>query len=64
LLALTIPLKPAAGFDESGDAPLLRLEHALHSWVVFLIIPIFGFANAGVSCAGLGLSSMLQPVPW
>lgn len=63
LLALTIPLKPAAGFDESGDAPLVQLEHALHAWVAFLIIPVFGFANAGVSFAGIGLSSMLEPVP-
>jgi len=57
LLALTIPLRPSRGRpDDMQGSPLHRLEHALHGWVTFLIIPIFGFANAGVSFSGLSAS--------
>jgi NhaA family Na+:H+ antiporter len=56
-LALTIPLRP-------GDhSPLHRLEHALHKPVAFVVTPIFGFANAGLSFAGVGLAAVLDPVP-
>ncbi len=50
------------GAAERGS-PLLRLEHALHPWVAFGILPIFAFANAGIPLAGLSLADMLQPVP-
>ena len=47
----------------TGDEhPLERLEHALHPWVAFLILPIFAFANAGVSFAGAGLDALLAPL--
>ena len=47
-----------------GDArPLERMEHALHPWVAFLVIPIFGFANAGVTLAGIQPVSLLDPLP-
>lgn len=61
ILALAIPL----GSKESrpGLAPLVKLEHRLHPWVTFLIIPIFGFANAGVSFAGMEISDLGDPVP-
>ncbi len=59
LLALTIPL---AIDKRTGDSPLLRLEHGIHPWVAFLIVPIFGFANAGVSFQGLTPSTLLHPV--
>jgi NhaA family Na+:H+ antiporter len=62
-LALTIPLKTSPGTPDSAESPLHKLEHALHPYVAFLIIPIFGFANAGVSFAGLGPSALLAPVP-
>ena len=48
---------------ETGkERPLERLEHALHPWVAFLILPIFAFANAGVSFAGAGLDALLAPL--
>lgn len=62
VLALTIPLRVPTLRDPDA-APLLRLEHALVPWVTFLIIPIFGFANAGVSFAGMSLASLSEPVP-
>ena len=63
LLALTIPLKPSARNDELAEPPLLKLEQALHPWIAFLVVPIFGFANAGVSFAGVSASALLNPVP-
>jgi Na+:H+ antiporter, NhaA family len=59
LVALTVPLAVA---KRTGDSPLLRLEHGIHPWVAFLIVPIFGFANAGVSFAGFTPSTLLHPV--
>lgn len=56
-MALTIPLR------EGDHSPLHRLEHALHKPVAFAVTPIFGFANAGLSFAGVGLSALLDPVP-
>jgi NhaA family Na+:H+ antiporter len=58
-LALAIPFKTRSG-DES---PLVRIEHELAPWVGFGILPLFGFANAGLSFADLSLLSILDPVP-
>jgi len=53
-LALTVPLRQVRGSpDDMVHSPLHKLEHALHGWVTFLIVPVFGFANAGVSFVGL-----------
>lgn len=58
-LALTIPLRSSPGRpDNAGHSPLHRLEHALHPWSTFLVIPVFGFANAGVSFAGLTMEAL------
>jgi len=63
-LAMTIPLtRTPARPDSSKTSPLHRLEHLLHKPVAFLVVPIFGFANAGLPLAGLTLSNFLDPVP-
>ena len=59
LLATTIPHR----IKEKDFSLLIKLEHAISPYVAFLIMPIFAFANAGVSLGGLSLSSLLQPVP-
>ncbi len=46
-----------------GERLLEDMEHGLHYWVAFLIIPIFGFANAGVSLIGIAPSDLLAPLP-
>nr|WP_295830156.1 Na+/H+ antiporter NhaA [uncultured Azospirillum sp.] len=64
VLAFAIPLrvKDADG-KRSEDAPLYCLEHALHPWVAFLIMPVFALANAGVPLDGITPASLLEPVP-
>jgi NhaA family Na+:H+ antiporter len=62
LLALAIPLRPSPGRPDDAASPLHVLEHALQPWVAYAIVPIFGFANAGVSVGGLGLKDLLAPV--
>lgn len=47
----------------NGERPLERMEHALHPWVAFLVIPIFGFANAGLPLGGLEPAALLEPLP-
>ncbi len=49
--------------DHLHHSPLRRLEHRLHSWVAFLIMPLFAFANAGVSFEGITLNILWEPVP-
>lgn len=61
VLAFTIPMGTRVGDNVSGS-PLCRLEHALSPWVAFLVLPIFGFANAGVALRGIGASALLEPL--
>lgn len=60
IIALTIPLR---GGPSDETPPLLRLEHVLHPWVAFMVMPVFAFANAGVSLSGLSFSDLLAPIP-
>jgi NhaA family Na+:H+ antiporter len=60
LIALTIPLRDS---EEPERSPLKELEHAIHPSVAYVILPLFAFANAGVSLEGVKLSSLLEPVP-
>lgn len=63
-LALTIPIARSKGgeSEQTTNSPLHRLEHALAKFVPFVVIPIFGFANAGVSLAGFGASALIDPL--
>ena len=61
-LALTIPVRRSKGTPDDPDSPLHKLEHRLQPWVAYLIIPVFGFANAGVSLAGIGWPELTSPV--
>ena len=61
-VAMTIPMRGMSR-KSVARAPLVRLEHALHPWVAFAIVPIFGFANAGVPLAGFTAGDVLEPVP-
>lgn len=57
LIALCVPMR-----DAKGQSPLLNLEHDLHAPVALVILPIFAFANAGLSLAGLSPDDILHPV--
>ena len=46
-----------------GKSPLKTAEHALHPWVAFGVLPVFAFANAGVSLQGVNFATLLQTVP-
>jgi len=63
LLALTIPHKDKINKNAHKDSMLIKLEHAISPYVAFGIMPIFAFANAGVSLEGLSLVTLLNPVP-
>ncbi len=57
-VALTIPLRTG-----DGQPPLKRLEHALQPWSSFLIVPAFGFANAGIAFGGMMAADVVSPLP-
>lgn len=61
-LAFTIPLKAK---DEEGQSisPLKEIEHHLHFWVAFFILPLFAFVNAGVNVNNISLAQMSGSVP-
>jgi NhaA family Na+:H+ antiporter len=63
LAALTIPIRRSPAAPDDMTSPLHRLEHALEPWVGLLIVPLFGFANAGVSLSGLSLDDLVSPLP-
>lgn len=57
LIAFCIPIR-----DADGRSPLKELEHDLHTPVAFVILPVFAFANAGLSLANMSMSELLHPV--
>jgi Na+:H+ antiporter, NhaA family len=60
VVALAIPLRVTG---TTPYAPLEQVEENLHPWVAFGVLPLFGFANAGVSLEGLSLDKLLAPIP-
>ena len=64
LLALTIPHKDKKNESSHKNSMLIKLEHAISPYVAFGIMPIFAFANAGVSLEGLSIATLMNPVPF
>lgn len=59
LLAMFIPMYS----KDKKHSPLKELEHDLHSFVAFVVLPVFAFANSGISLGGLTMESVFHPVP-
>lgn len=62
ITALLIPFKPSPGTPDHVESPLHRLEHALHPISAYLVVPLFGFANAGVALGGTSLATLTEPL--
>ena len=56
--AFTIPM-----FRRDGGSIVERMEHQLAPWSAYFVVPVFGFANAGVSLAGMGFAALAAPLP-
>ncbi len=63
MAALTIPFRRTLAAPDAEDSTLHRFEHILHAPVAYFIVPLFGFANAGVALGGVTLASFLAPLP-
>ncbi len=63
LAAFAIPLRRTIAAPDAENSLLHRLEHALAKPVAFVIVPLFGFANAGVSLEAVGFDALLAPLP-
>jgi Na+:H+ antiporter, NhaA family len=61
LAAMAVPITVTPAAPDADDSTLHRMEHALHPWVAFMIVPVFGFANAGVALGGN--VSAIAPLP-
>ena len=56
--ALAIPLR-----EPGSHSPARQLEHGLHPWVAFLVLPVFAFSNAGVALEGVQLATLIEGIP-
>ncbi|HEY9063614.1 MAG TPA: Na+/H+ antiporter NhaA [Burkholderiaceae bacterium] len=61
--AMAIPLTGQGDRDGEHASPLETTEHALHPWVAFVVLPMFAFANAGVSLQGVSLATLARGIP-
>jgi NhaA family Na+:H+ antiporter len=59
IIAMFIPMTRKT---EEEPIPLLQMEKGLHPWVTYFVLPVFAFANAGVSLQGLGFEDLLHPI--
>ncbi|CAM2878457.1 Na+/H+ antiporter NhaA [Glaesserella parasuis] len=57
IIGFCVPLK-----GKNGEEPLAHFEHILAPWCSFVILPLFAFSNAGVSLAGMSLSTLFSPL--
>lgn len=62
LAAVAVPVTRTPGAPDDIESPLHRLEHGLQPWVAFGIVPLFGFANAGVALGGAGAAFAALPL--
>ena len=62
VLGFAIPLSGDNGLSDE-HSPLKKMEHALHPYVAFFILPVFAFANAGISLEGVSLSGLTSMLP-
>ena len=60
IIAMAYPIRTA---DQPNRSPLRKLEHTLHPWVAFGVMPLFAFANAGVPLAGFSFKTLLESIP-
>ncbi|MCP1468660.1 NhaA family Na+:H+ antiporter [Sphingobium sp. OAS761] len=63
LAAITVPIRCTPGAPDAVDSPLHKLEHRVHPWTAYLIVPLFGFVNAGLTINGATLGALLAPLP-
>jgi Na+:H+ antiporter, NhaA family len=63
LAAFAIPFRRTIAAPDAQDSALHKLEHSLSKPVAFIIVPLFGFANAGVSLSGVGAADLIAPLP-
>lgn len=59
-IGLAIPMR--GGFEPAHETPLELLEHKLHPWIAYAVLPLFAFANAGLPLMGLAASDLAHPV--
>lgn len=57
IAAFFIPIKP----DSNGKSILKEIEHNLHGYIAFFVLPVFAFVNAGISLKGIGVEQLLHP---
>ncbi len=62
LLAFAIPMRGKAKGQEESHSPLKEMEHNLHPWVAYMVLPIFAFANAGVNLEGINMDGLFNSV--
>lgn len=63
LAAMMIPIHVSPGAPDATDSPLHILEHKIAPWSAYLIVPLFGFANAGLPLLGISMADLLAPLP-